>query len=148
MLICIDPDASITVYIVAKLLHKKTQDTFVQIFEVNSNSFKHSIIKLLLLSFRMVIKSNWEECHHSTIYHPSWAYWYKAVLPYCRKGSLLGGRPYHRGCCWNDRSLLHFQHLIPNNCLLFVEKKLLSISSGPKFGPLQAGVVSDIMQIT
>jgi len=58
MLICIDPDASITVYIVAKLLHKKTQDTFVQILEVNSNSFKHSIIKLLLLSFRMVIKSN------------------------------------------------------------------------------------------
>jgi len=35
-----------------------------------------------------------------------------------------------------------------NNCLLFVEKKLLGISSGPKFGPLQAGVVSDIMQMT
>ena len=31
-----------------------------------------------------------------------------------------------------------------NDCFLFVEKKLLGISSGPNLGPLQAGLISDI----
>ena len=35
-----------------------------------------------------------------------------------------------------------------NNCLLFIEKKLFGITSGPNFSPLQAGVISDIENIS
>ena len=34
-----------------------------------------------------------------------------------------------------------------NNCLLFIEKKLIGISSGPSLGPLQAGLISDIEKL-
>ena len=35
-----------------------------------------------------------------------------------------------------------------NNCLPFIEKKLFGITSGPNFSPLQAGVISDIENIS
>ena len=35
-----------------------------------------------------------------------------------------------------------------SNCLLFIEKKLFGITSGPNFSPVQAGVISDIENIS
>ena len=35
-----------------------------------------------------------------------------------------------------------------NNCLLFIEKKLFGITSGPNFSPLQADIISDIENTT